>query len=342
MIPRFVTALAVFLLLVGTALPLSAQEEEQDGNGEDSEQGSDNGDAGDPPSVTMVHYGPGSGGGSLDSLYPDQVRELGEGDSAFTGLLKRETTGERHGGILVVAPSGQSPDQGLAGAIRTQLPKAGWLTLSMAQPREPVAKLPERVFEPRGSDGNRDEEDGGADEDGQGDDAEASDSPDMTIEVAESSETPERREEWQERATDRLETAVDALRDEGAGVTVLVGIGDGADLILRYAQANGTAFSPDQFGVVLVEPRLRPPFSDELGRELGENYPVPVLDLYDRGMDRNRRAETRSAEARRAGFDAYTQSAIPIPRGGAAREQRRVPARIRGWLSGNLKPGGDE
>ena len=321
----------------------AGQAPEGEGNaaGDGDEQGVE------PPSITMVHFGPDHAGGSLASLYPDQAIELGQGENAFTGLLKREATPERHGGVLVVAPSGQSPDQGVAGAVRTQLTDAGWLTLSIAQPSEPVPDMPERVLEPvpagevsEGDDGdgapqngNDTEEDGGSGGDQAGEEA---DPPDITLRVAGDSATPERDDDWQQRATDRLAAAVEALRNEDVGPVALVGIGDGADLVLRYTSANGATFPPGQFGMVWINARLRPPFSDGLAAELGEDYGVPILDLYDRDLEPGR-AEQRSAAARRGGFAAYTQSAVPIPGGGGAREQRRVSARIRGWLSDDLK-----
>lgn len=350
MSPRPASAFVLCLLLLGLALPVSGQQEdaEQTAAGDDAGQGDGEGDAMEPPSVTMVHYGPDSAGGSLASLYPDQAMELGQGEAAFTGLMKPAETAERHGGLLIIAPSGQSPDQGLAGAIRTQLPKAGWMTLSIAQPAEPVAELPERVLEPEpanegdegqqadtGADGNAQAgDDGGAGDGEEETGEEAVDAPDMTIQVAQGSDgATGPGEDWQTRATDRLEAAVNALRDEGGDVTVLVGIGDGADLILRYARANGATFPQDGLAMVWLDARLRPPFNNGLGAELGEGYPVPVLDLYDRDHGGDR-AEKRSAAARRGGFAAYTQSALPLPRGSGAREQRRVPARIRGWLHG--------
>ncbi|MFO7786906.1 MAG: DUF3530 family protein [Halospina sp.] len=355
MFPRCVSILIVCLLSFGSVLPVSGQEDdpEQEANGQenDGDDGDEEGESVEPPSMTLVHYGPDSAGGSLASIYPDQARELGEGDTAFTGLFKRESTSERHGGILVVAPSGQSPDQGLAGAIRSQLPEAGWMTLSIAQPGAPVPDVPERVFEPGQTSGNGDdegeegaetdngdqaEEENGADEGNGGDTSDEPDPPELTIQLAQGSGDPERGDDWQTQATERLEAAVETLREEGAEVTVLVGIGDGADLILRYARANGATFPPDGFGMVWLDPRLRPPFRDGLADELGEEYEVPVLDLYDRSRS-SERAEDRAAAARRAGFAAYTQSAIPMPRGSGTREQRRVPARIRGWLSNNLK-----
>ena len=347
---RFVSPLVLGLLLLAMVFPVSAQQQdaEQQAEGAEGEQGNGGEEDVEPPSVTLVHFGPESAGGSLASLYPDQAIELGEGEAAFTGLLKRETTTERHGGILVVAPSGQSPDQGLAGAVRSQLPKAGWMTLSIAQPAEPVPEIPERVFSSEaanGGDGAQgDQDEAGADEDGpapeedgaNGEDENADeepDPPDITIEVADGAGVPERNDDWQSRATERLDAAVKTLRDEEVGVTVLVGIGDGADLILRYARANGATFAPDQFAMALVGARLRPPFSTGLGAELGEGYQVPILDLRDRSPD-SERAPDRAASARRAGFVAYTQSALPMPRGAGAREQRRVPARVRGWLHG--------
>ncbi len=349
--------LVAWLLLPGLVVPVHGQQEEGGeamASSDTAKSGSD-GDAAEPPSITMVHFGPDSAGGSLAALHPEQALALGQGDMAFTGLLKRETTAERHGGLLIVAPSGQSPDQGIAGAVRSQLPDAGWMTLAIAQPAEPVAGLPERVFEPgQASAEDAGKEAGGTDgdpPDGEGDGAagangdgdagdEAAGAPDMTIQVAQGSTTAERGDDWRTRATGRLEAAMNALRDEGAGVTVLVGIGDGADLVVRYARANGATFPPDQFGMVWVDARLRPPFNDGLAAELGEGYRVPILDLYDRDL-RPRRAEQRAAAARRGGFAAYTQSALPIPDGASAREQRRIPARIRGWLSDDLKPAGE-
>lgn len=353
---RFASSFALCLLLVAMVLPVSAQqqetEQEADAEGEEADQGTGGEEEPEPPSVRLVHFGPDNAAGSLASLYPDQALELGRDEGAFTGLLKREATPERHGGVLIVAPSGQSPDQGVAGAIRSQLPKAGWMTLSVAQPSEPVPGIPDRVFEAEpagGGDGEQDDAgtDGGEqaqEGDGEGSaeaGGDAPDPPDITIEVASGAATPEREDDWQQRATDRLATAVNALRNENVGTIVFVGVGDGADLVLRYASANGATLPPDQFGMVWVNARLRPPFSDGLVAALGEDYRVPVLDLYDRNVHPER-AERRSAAARRGGFAAYTQSAIPIPRGGAAREQRRVPARIRGWLSGNLQSEGGQ
>lgn len=355
MFRRSVPIALIGICLGAAALPAIGQQEDagQAPEGEDNAAGEDTQQGVEPPSITMVHYGPGDAGGSLASLYPDQALELGQGENVFTGLLKRETVSERHGGVLVVAPSGQSPDQGVAGAVRTQLTDAGWLTLSIAQPAEPVADLPERVLEPvqpgAGDEGNDGEEtaqngndaegDSGSGEDQGGD--EASKPPDMTIRVAQDSAAPTRDDEWQQRATDRLAAAVNVLRNENVGPIALVGVGDGADLVLRYVSANGATFPPGQFGMVWVDARLRPPFSDGLVAELGEGYSVPVLDLYDRDLQ-SERAEKRSAAARRGGFSGYTQSAIPIPRGGQAREQRRVSARIRGWLSDDLESTGGQ
>lgn len=345
--------LALVCLYLGvTALPAIGQQKDA-GQTPAGGKASGNGDqdGAEPPSMTMIHFGPDDGGGSLASLYPDQALELGEGESAFTGLLKRETTSERHGGILIVAPSGQSPDQGVAGAVRTQLTDAGWLTLSIAQPAEPVADLPDRVLEPgqtsegdegsagdgSGLNGSSADADGGNGEDPAG--AETADPPDMTIQVAGNSAAPTRNDDWRQRATDRLGAAVKTLRNQNVGTIALVGVGDGADLVLRYASANGATFPPGRFAMVWVDARLRPPFNEGLAAELGEGYSVPILDLYDRDPG-SRRAEQRAAAAQRGDFAAYTQSAIPIPGRRAAREQRRVPARIRGWLSDDLESSG--
>lgn len=362
---RSAPPIAVGLVLFCLVLPAVAQQEQEQeqkqgdaqsdsGKGEQASNGQSGKTEAESPSVTMVHYGPDRAGGSLPSRYPDQAREIGKKGAAFTGLLKRESTAKRHGGVVVVAASGQSADQGLTGAVRRRLPDAGWLTLSLAQPAEPVADMPERVLAPgdisgdqAGSgetgtgEGEQAPESGSADG-GNGDaDADAAGdgdgSPDMTIQVAKDGDPPGRGQDWQTRALDRLEAAVQVLRDEGVGVTVLVGIGDGADLVLRYARANGATLGPEQFGMVWVAPRLRPPFRNDLGAELGKGYALPVLDLYDRRMGPNRRAENRAAAARRAGFETYTQSALPIPLGEAGRDHRRVPARIRGWLGNHLK-----
>ncbi|XOZ32934.1 DUF3530 family protein [Halomonadaceae bacterium KBTZ08] len=361
---RSIPAMAVGLVLLCLALPAVAQQEQEQeqeqeqgeaepgsGEGEQASNGKTEKEA-EAPSVTMVHFGPNRAGGALASRYPDQAREIGQEGATFTGLLKRETTAKRHGGVVVVAASGQSADQGLTGAVRRQLPEAGWLTLSLGQPAEPVADMPERVLEPGESGGGQAEPDGAGDDngeqapengggDGGNDDTEAGgeegDSPDMTIQVAEDGGTPERGEDWQSRALGRLEAAVQVLRDEGVGVIVLVGIGDGADLALRYARANAAALAPGQFGMVWVAPRLRAPFSSDLGTELGQGYPIPILDLYDRRLGSDSRAGNRAAAARRAGFETYTQSALPIPLGEAARDHRRIPARIRGWLGNHLK-----
>lgn len=335
----------VLILLLCALVPLAQAQEDSE---EEQEAASD--EASEPEfHMSIVHAGPGQAADGLKAIFPDQAREIDAGDDSFTGLFLPQETPGQQGGAVIIPDTGRSPAHGLAAGLRRALPESGWSTLAISLPESMVDPLPERVFKTRseaaeasgdganGDDGDEAQDDGDQEQDpdrAQDDGDERS----MTIEVTQGGSeeaTGDRRESWQEAGMARVGAAVQVLRNQGVENIVLIGIGDGADLALRYTQANAAMFPPGGIGLVWLDARFRPPFDQSLDEVLGEGYAIPVLDLYDRDRT-GRLAPQRQKAARRGGFEGYSQSALPMPHQSRRAAEKRAGSWVGGWLNQNM------
>ena len=353
----FRTVLWLGLVLSGL-VSLSAQAQEDD-NGEGPEEEGAAAQEVREPRVVMISHGPGRLEERLETRFPDQSVTLEADGEPFTALRKERTVAARQGGAVIIADVGGSPARGWPNGIRHALADAGWMSLSIGLPGAALKGVPERIFEPRqplpedveevpveeepaevqeaGGDGNGDN--GGQ---GNGDEAAAEDQAAaamereqaMTINVPDELDGDE-RDEWQERALARVAAAVDALREEGLQNIVLIGVGAGADIGLRYMQDNQAMFPPGGMGMVWIGPRLSPPYNEALDQSLGEGMAIPILDLYDR-RSQGGPARDRLESARRGNFENYAQSGMPLRRHTSKASERRVGSRVRGWLENNM------
>ena len=329
--------LLIAVLLVMTSVGM-AQEDGKEGQETNSKAEPEDGIR-----MSIVHQGPGQARGGLAALFPDQVRELEVDGDTFPGLFMAQETPEQQGGAVIIADTGQSPAHGLAAGLRQALPESGWSTLSIGMPSDMIEPLPDRVF------GTRSEGAGGSPEpDGQGQDGnqdadgetggDGGDARSMTIEVTQGQRGEEAgagRKSWRDAAVARVGAAVRLMRDQGIQNIVLIGMGEGAGMALRYAQANAATFPPGGLGLVWLDARFREPYDQALDQVLGDGYAVPILDLYDRERS-GERAPARQAAAERGGFENYTQSALPMPRQSRDAAKRRLGSWVAGWLNDNM------
>ena len=334
---RIVRPLLIALLMVMAAVATAQDDgttEQKTTSEEDPERGI---------RMSIVHKGPGRSGDGLAALFPDQVRELEAEDKSFSALFLAHETPEQKGGAVIIPDTGQSPAYGLSAGLRRALPESGWSTLAIGLPPSMVEPLPERVFGTRSdeaedspesqTDGQEADDGSQSEENGNGDEARS-----MTIEVTQGQREGaigDERESWQEAEMARLGAAVQTMRNQGIQNIVLVGMGEGADLALRYVEANAATFRPGGIGLVWLDARFRPPYEQPLDEVLGDGYAVPVLDLYDRDRS-GKRSPDRQAAAQRGGFENYTQSALPMPRQSRDAANRRLGAWVAGWLNENM------
>ena len=337
--PRHFLPALLAAALVAMSFVAAAQDD-----GKAEQQTNADSESEDPVRMSIVHKGPGRTRDDLAALFPDEARELTADGETFVGLFRAQTTAEQEGGAVIIADTGQSPAHGPAAGLRRALPESGWSTLSIGLPSDVVEPLPERVFGTRsesasdsGAEGNEAKPDASsADDDGA--ESNADDEPSMTIEVTQgqrSDEPAAGRESWRKAAVGRVGAAVTVLRDQGIQNIVLIGVGAGADMALRYAEANAATFPPGGLGLVWLDARFRDPYDQALDEVLGEDYAVPVLDLYDRERSGGR-APARQSAAKRGGFENYTQSALPMPRLSREAAERRLGSWVAGWLNDNM------
>lgn len=339
---------SALILLLCAVPPGLAQEDGEEAEEAASEESAERGFR-----MTIVQVGPGHADDGLKAVFPDQAREIEAGEESFTGLFLPQETPSQQGGAVIIPDTGRSPAHGLSAGLRRALPESGWSTLAISLPESMVDPLPERVFGTRSetaeasgdseNDGDGDEAQGNDDADGdqepgadtaQGDD----DASSMTIEVTQGQSgeaAGDRRESWQEAGMARVGAAVQMMRNQGVENIVLIGVGDGADLALRYTQANAAMFPPGGIGLVWLDARFRAPFDKSLDEVLGEDYAIPVLDIYDRGRTGDL-ASQRQKAARRGGFERYTQSALPMPQQSRRAAEKRVGSWVAGWLNQNM------
>ena len=315
-----------------------------------AENGNDNDDAAldDPPEIELVRRGSDYQGQMLAARFPDEARWLTANGTEFLTLEKPETVPGRQGAAVILADVGQSPAAGLAAGLREHLPAGGWRTLTFSAPEPLIDPLPARVFPPRRATREDDGEgppdvDADADDDNEENAATDADEPGdpveergLTIDVLDDDVTDEGRvEDYQTRSLARVEAAIAHLRQQGFENIALIGIGDGADIMTRYAEQNHLQFQPGGLGLVWVAPRFREPLDRDLDGFLGPNWAIPILDLADTRARHGNDARRRDA-ARRGRLAHYAQQRVPLSRAMAPGSHRRVAFRVRGWLTQNM------
>ena len=340
-----ISCLVIRLLMAWSVVSVGIAGAQQDG-GEEPDRSSKSDDK-NPIRMTIVHHGSGNREKGFRALFPNQVRELESDDARFTGLFLPQQTSQQQGGAVIIPDEGRSPAQGVPSGLRRALPEYGWSTVAISLAESDPEPVPERIFGTRSEladQGNK----GGADADNQDGDSNGADSvdaqgtdkadkatgePSMAIEVSQGADgsAAKAQQSWRQSSMARIEAAVALLRSSGIQNIALIGVGAGADLALRYADANAARFPSGGLGTVWLDARFREPYNKPLDEVLGDAYEVPILDLYQRGRD-DKAARSRRTAAERGGFKAYSQSALPIPRHRRETARSRLGAWVGGWL----------
>ncbi len=256
---------------------------------------------------------------ALARANPDRVVWLDAGDSGrVLGLLEPERSASPKGAVVLLNNEGLSADAGVIGALRAPLAEAGWAALSMGLPMpdyalqkawqmeaEPLPVTPTETPAPV--------------------DAAAKTNDSVMIDVIEK-DLKTLEQAYRKQQHERLQAAIGELVRRGYSPVMLLGLGLGADVIVREVAANRPAVS----ALIWLTPTFQAGRAQSLP-DLMKAVNLPVLELFSQ-REQSKEAGQRQALMSRAGHQQYRQQPVAMERPPVRRDAAQIAARITAWL----------
>lgn len=271
-----------------------------------------------PPERAMVTSG-------LDSeavarANPQQAVWLDAGDSGrVLGLLEPEQTPSPNGALILLNDEGLSADAGIIGALRQPLAAAGWAAMSLGLPMPAYALQKARQVAAESPPAPSPEAPATADTA-----PKASDS--VMIDVMEKG-LKGLTDAYRKQLRERLQAAIDELAKRGYSPIVLLGLGQGADVITRDVAAN----RPSVSALIWLAPSFQTGRDQPL-TELMKTVNQPVLELFSQ-REQSGDARQRRALMNRSGYRQYWQQPVAMALPPVRRDAAQVAARVTAWLA---------
>ena len=289
---------------------------------------------------------------ALKAQYPpEDLQHLTSAGEKFTALWRKDRSGKAFGALLIVPTDGQTANwPHTIDVLRTELPKAGWSTLSidvkpLAAPKAPARPEPISDME---IDSNEDVEPASGDEDDQNLEAESASMSEMGAAGRGESkrDIDQPSKSGIDANMDRIKAAVTFLHEQGQYNIVVAGYGASAKRVLDYAQDAtspgmkksvktnvGSNMQRPIRAMVIVNPQ------SPAGLPIGSTFEtfafkdMPILDLivgthYLDELD----ADKRKSVARSVGFETYVQIQMLEPSSVVFGQENRLSRRVRGFL----------
>ncbi len=291
---------------------------------------------------------------TLLGLSDSEVLWLGEGKNQYLGLMMPDFSGTPVGNMLILHDNQQHPDwPGNVHALRIELPKNGWSTLSISVPyfdvRVPIPKREEKPVVMQESAAVPEEENkmNSADGDKGGKEVPDDEGPKNTMESA--SEAVEAREiashslkkqnedkppsiEYPKEdipniVEQRIRDAISTLQEQNALPIVIIATGLSATWAINKISKMQ---SSDIKGLVIIDPVI-PTGIDGFNIEKDiVNLKIPVLDITPTTGQRSS-ANQRSRIMKQAGNRLYQQRVITGSALNLGQQSHQVVMSVRGW-----------
>jgi len=291
---------------------------------------------------------------TLLGLNDSEVLWLGEGKKRYLGLITPDFSGTPVGNILILHDNQQHPDwPGNVHALRTELPKNGWSTLSISVPyfdvRVPLPKREEKPVIMQKSAAAAEEEEknkmNAADGDEEtSDDEEPKNTMESASEAVEAREIASQnlkktgedkpppsveypKEEIPNIVEQRIRDGISTLQEQNALPIVVIATGLSATwAINKLSQMQ----SNDIKGLVIIDPVI-PIGIDGFNIEKDiADLKIPILDIIPTTGQRSS-AKQRSRIMQKAGNRLYQQRVITGSALNIGQQSHQVVMSVRGW-----------
>lgn len=268
---------------------------------------------------------------ALKAQYPaSDLQNLSAPSGDFTALWRKDRSGDTFGALLIIPTDGQTANwPNTIDVLRTELPKAGWSTLSIDIETLPAPMIPARPeAEKQMGDTSVEEQE----------------QPDTTKLASQADSDNKHRADPN---MDRIKTAIEFLHAQGQYNIVLAGYGNSAARILEYAHGSAALGMKKNIrspstnsmrrpirAMILINPSsARSSSVNELVDSL--NYKnMPILDLVvSSHYQDTENAKRRKIIAKGAGLDTYIQVQLVEPSTLIFEKENRLSRRVRGFLN---------
>lgn len=266
-------------------------------------------------------------------------------EQRYLGVYRADESGSTKGNLLILHDSRQHPDwPGTVRALRQQMAKHGWHTLSIALPDYwPIHQIPERQF-PAPTPPNA--------EAGDPETASATTAATPTPEPEPTPDTPSEptpeptaQRVWQQREVevapadypdafaDRVQAGLGYLREQANLPVVVVSVGTSASWFTAFLAANPGSVQ----GLVIID-LAEPPHADMVLNDLLPQLTLPILDLIPERSSRHDPI-LRQTVMQRAQRNHYEQRYFPGVLTDTAATGKWIVRAVRGWTERQMNPG---
>lgn len=136
---------------------------------------------------------------------------------------------------------------------------------------------------------------------------------------------------YEERALVHVQAAMDHLVQQGFQNIAVIALGESAELAVDYLQSREAEIKEKGFALILLEPKLPDRLNNRFAEALGNDFPAPVLDIFDSSSrNQSAAAKERKASARAGNFAEYQQLKLTSVIG--AGSDKFLLKRIGDWL----------
>lgn len=295
----------LWLLLVGLALTVSAQENEPE-----ADQGAPHAMERRATALT------GLGEWSLARQFPERTVWLDlDDDSPALALFQPELRTPARGALIVLADEGQTAAEGLAGGLLDTLAERGVavMTLGLRPPPESVVRRRQQRLAPEPQEPAPPEDDR----------LQSS----VMIDVAEEEALEEVMSDYRNSIRELLDAAAGELERHGYERPAVSGIGWSADYVTAWALGQG-ALS----GVIWLAPHFSGERLPELPAMLSADRPWRVLDLHAMDDAGRHPAVARAAALAREQVSGYRRQPMALSNPPQRADAERVASRIQAWM----------
>lgn len=273
---------------------------------------------------------------------PNELKRISSNTGEFTALWKKGRKGTTFGALLIVPTDGQTANwPHTIETLRTELPEAGWGTLSIDVAAIPKKKPPSR---PEPADLQADNV---PDESSPNTDTETEALTANTPADDKSSAPSRSGDDFTDPNIDRIKAAIEFLHQEGQYNIVLAGYGHSAKRVLEYIQESGATGMDKNMkstgtegmkrpirAIIMVNPKSSQGTNIEALISSITFTDMPMLDVVvgTHYLDRHS-AEARKQSATHAGMETYLQVHLMEPNTVVFGNENRLSRRIRGFMT---------
>lgn len=283
----------------------------------------------------------------LDIKYPGAASTL-----QSIALRSDAKTPISQGAALIIPDTTQHADwPTLVHPLRNSLPFAGWTTLALTLPWPALEKTPERQLDTKRVESYASSPElrqviaAGSRSFAQANNTtntDPSNSPEtdpnapteeesVDINLKDAGSDHATTPPYAERALVHIQAGIDYLAQQGFQNTVVIAIGESAELAVSYIQSRENEVEEKGFSLVLIDPILSRKNNNDFALALGNEFPAPVLDFYTSSSQaQSQKAKLRKASARVGNFNNYQQIKMGALQIKSA--ERFLNKRINDWL----------